>query len=610
MVLVEQKLDTISAEPEKKEPRILAPIYQELLAVAPKDPDFENGKEGIRFPSNENRETYLQMANYLKERFAGMETKEEKLEYLGMVAFTGGKFEKGTETPTPDKRMGARFNETPEKDVEVPYKFHLSTTVVPNILYEIAVADMGGYQVRINQSPSHLHPAVNANQENAVKMVSWLGKVSALELRLPTEDEWDFATAVISDGREFIYGKNEPVKGSAKTFDPEEYHTISVDQQLAANSIGIVMGGNVWEMTTPDLEIDFKRIPSNNTTLVDGYSYAAKGGGFQHCSLGPRRGPRMMCDPLLRSPSLGFRLALSETREENPYAGWRKRTIPQSGHVLYKEMSFPESALQVVQTNQTQGLSFILNGEVVNVRPDNLIDPKPPARSIGLTNGKATLYQTEHLLAALNGLGIWNARAIIDGGNAPPADYSAEGFVKRLQERGLYPGACGLVEITEEVKLENGSSYCILKPGSPRFDVEIDFTNPFIGKQNASFDPIRDDFASEIAPARTFRETVVDEEEWSHQRQDRLVGLPPFERLNESPLLVATPEGWQTPLRFANEPARHKLLDTMGDLALLGLPIKGHISFYKPGHSFNLKVVREIHNMLRSGDSRVRLTSL
>lgn len=590
--------------------QILAPIYQELLFFAPENPDFTKGSTGIQTPTPENKSTYIQMADYLKERFAKMASKEEKLEYLGMVPFSGGEFERGTDHPTPDKRMGARFNESPNTDTDVNYPFMLSKTLVPNIIYEVAVADMGGYQVRINQSPSHLHPAVNANQENAVKMIYWLGKVSGLDLRLPTESEWDFAAAVISNGREYVYGTDESVKGMAKTFDPQEYHSLPVDQQLAPNDIGTIMGGNVWEMTTPNLELDFNRIPSNNSTLVEGYFYAAKGGGFQHCSLGPRRAPRMMCDPLLRSPSLGFRLALSESQEENPHGGWRKRTLSQKGNVLYKEMSYPDSSIQLVQTNQTQGISFILNGELINLNAGNLLDPKPPARSIGLSNGKATIFQTEHLLAALNGLGIWNVRAIIDGANAPPADYSAENFVKRLLEGKLHAGAYGIIEITDEIKLDNGTSSCILKPGDPKFDVEIDFKNPFIGNQKATFNPLRDDFVSEIAPARTFRETIVDEVEWKHQREDRLVGLPPFEKLNESPLLVATQEGWQTPLRFPNEPARHKLLDVMGDLALLGLPMKAEMSFYKPGHGFNLKVVREIHNLLRSGDSRFKLTSI
>lgn len=611
MALREIETETIQAQPEIREGFVCPPIYQELLTMAPENCSFSDGREGIRTPSAENREIYLQMAGFLKERFGNFQTKVEKMAYLGMVDFQGGKFEKGTTTATPDKRMGARFNESPTTAAEVPYKFHLSSTVVPNILYEVAVADMGGYQVRINQSPTHLHPAVNANQENAARMVSWLGKISGLELRLPTEDEWDFAAATISGGHEYIYGTDEAVRGMAKTFDPEEYYTLPIDQQLNPDSTGIVMGGNVWEMTTPDLETDFKRIPSDDQTLVDGYSYMAKGGGFQHCSLGPRRAPRMSCDPLLRSPSLGFRFALSETREENPDGGWRKRTTPHLGHVLYKEMSYPESSLQVVQTKDTQGLSFVYNGQVLTLGPDSLTDPKPPARSVGLTNGKVTLYQTEHLLAALSGLGIWNAKAIVDGGNAPPADYSALEFVKRLQEAGLYEGSYGIIEVKDEIQIENGSSRCLIKPGDTEFGVEIDFSNPHIGRQTATFNPEFEDFATEIAAARTFRETLVDEEEWEYQRGTRLVGLPEYENLSKSPILVATKEaGWQTPLRFPNEPARHKLLDSIGDLALLGLPLKARISFYRPGHNFNLKVVRELQSMIQSGDSRLQLTSI
>jgi len=611
MAITELKpeLDGSSKEEEKLSP--LPPIYEELLALAPEDADFGDRGESVQMPSSENKDTYLHMAVYLKERFQDM-NEEEKLQYLGMLPIKKGAFQKGTDNPIPDRREGNRFEEAPARQVEVPYDYTVSSYVVPNILYEIGIADMGGYQVRVAQSPSHLHPAVNTTQGNSVTFLKWLSKVADMELRLPTEDEWEKASFEASDGKEFTYGSDSEIKGKVVTFDANAYHAEPIN---AANNLspinGMAQGGNVWEMATPSLEQDFLTIPPSDDGLIDGSYFFLKAGGFQHCNLGPRHATRMISDPLMRSTSTGFRMAHSESLEQNDKGGWRKKTETYVGNSIFKETGYSRPSVQIVQSRNVNGLSFINNGSRIDVKPESIASVQLPVRANGLEHWSKRLYiyQTEHILAALSGKGIWDAQILLNGGNALPAgDFSATKFVEMINNAKLRPGTDRELVVKDEISFEYNGSGCTIKPGKTNFKVSVNFpNNPFIGKQDASFNPAADDFDTQIAPARTFIRGLTDEEAWADVRRIAMNGLPDFENIKSSPILVATENGWNMDLRFPNEPARHKLLDVMGDLALLGYPIKGEISIDKPGHEFNLQLAKELAKMVQEGDTRVEM---
>lgn len=592
----------------------LAPFYLDLLEMAFPNPDFSTGLAAIKVPSTDEEKRSLEaMVVFLKEKFAGLKTQEEKAAYLGLTFIQPGSYTRGTDSPTPDRRAGARYQNSPAHKNEVPYGFFIGQTVVPNIVYELAAHDMGGFQMRTATSPTHLHPAINSTQGNAVTALNWLSKISGLSLRLPTEQEWELTASTVSGGTEYIHGQAKEV-GKTHTFDAGDYQTHLVHDGLYPKGPnGVLMGGNVWEMTTPSLETDFIRFPSDDQMIWGGTVYHAKGGGFQHCSYAPRIAELMTVDVITRASSLGFRMAASESRESNPFGGWREKTRSFNGEVLHaNKFEVSDSSLHFVQSLNTKGLSFLVNGSRLAVDVHNAIEVERPHRSTELANDLTKVSQIEHVLGALAGLNIWNAMAIIDGASAPPVgDYSFLEFVKMLQEKDFFAGPSKFLEITERLVFEKDGSTCVIEPGEANFHVTIDFaSNPLIGVQEASFDPNRDDFVQEIAPARTFIRSEVDEEAWEDIRKLALANLPPFAEIANSPILVAANGAWASALRFANEPARHKLGDLIGDLALLNMPIQAKIDVTKPGHEFNVFVAKELQKMIDAGDSRLKVVDI
>lgn len=232
------------------------------------------------------------------------------------------------------------------------------------------------------------------------------------------------------------------------------------------------------------------------------------------------------------------------------------------------------------------------------VRIDLPQSPPIPARvasvisttlSTELGNGEAKVRTVEHLLAALTGLGIADARIEIDGPEVPLLDGSAKIWAEAIASRGLCPAPdCPLAAVlTHPIWVQQGDSFVAALPApKPRFTYGIDFEVPAIGNQWQSweFDPAS--FLSEIAPARTFG--------LMHQiDQLREMGLIKGGSLDNA--LVCAQEGWiNPPLRFANEPARHKLLDLVGDMSLLGHLPSAHYLAYKASHHLHIQLAQKI----------------
>lgn len=203
--------------------------------------------------------------------------------------------------------------------------------------------------------------------------------------------------------------------------------------------------------------------------------------------------------------------------------------------------------------------------------------------STELGQGEARVRTVEHLLAALAGLGISNARIEIDGPEVPLLDGSALEWVRSIAAVGRVEQAApqAILAIESPLWVREGDMFVMAMP-HPGFKLSygIDFEHPAIGQQWFSFDGDADSwadrFAEEIAPARTFG--------FAHQvEQLRQLGLIKGGSLDNA--LVCGPDGWvNPPLRFANEPVRHKLLDLIGDLSLLGAIPQAHILAYKASH--------------------------
>ncbi len=209
--------------------------------------------------------------------------------------------------------------------------------------------------------------------------------------------------------------------------------------------------------------------------------------------------------------------------------------------------------------------------------------------STELVQDGAQVRTVEHLLAALVGSGIDCARIELDGPEVPLLDGSARDWVTAIAQAGCTPlgDAPPPRRVTEPITVQAGEAFALALPAlEPRFTYGIDFPYPAIGKQWHSWSPAQEAFATEIAPARTFG--FADQIE-----QLRQAGLIAGGSLENA--LVCDDRDWlNPPLRFANEPVRHKLLDLVGDLSLLGRWPQAHIVAYKASHRLHVQLAAAI----------------
>lgn len=209
--------------------------------------------------------------------------------------------------------------------------------------------------------------------------------------------------------------------------------------------------------------------------------------------------------------------------------------------------------------------------------------------STELAAGSATVRTVEHLLAALSGMGVDNARIEIDGAEVPLLDGSAQDWVEAISWAGVVPQAADrpLWNLLQPVWLQVGDAFVAALPATElRFTYGIDFALPAIGNQWYSWSPRQESFAAAVAPARTFG--------LAHQlEQLRQGGLIKGGSLENA--LVCDDSGWiNPPLRFSNEPVRHKLLDLVGDLSLLGNFPRAHVLAYKASHQLHTQLTQQL----------------
>ncbi|CAN5582673.1 UDP-3-O-acyl-N-acetylglucosamine deacetylase [soil metagenome] len=200
------------------------------------------------------------------------------------------------------------------------------------------------------------------------------------------------------------------------------------------------------------------------------------------------------------------------------------------------------------------------------------------------------LSTVEHILSALRGAGVDNCFIEVDSIEMPIMDGSAEMFLELIEKAEIteQDAPRRFLQIKEKIKIKQGDRKMSVAP-SDKYEIEclIDFPHPFIKQQTYHFELKNGSYGREIASARTFGFTT----EIEMLRQANLALGGSLENA-----IVLTPDGMlnENPLRFTDEFVRHKILDIVGDFALLGMPILGKITAAKSGHSVHASMMSKL----------------
>lgn len=254
---------------------------------------------------------------------------------------------------------------------------------------------------------------------------------------------------------------------------------------------------------------------------------------------------------------------------------------------------------------------------IVKADADFVVDT---SRGTTLEHDGARVSTVEHLLAALVGLGIDNVLIELDGPEIPIMDGSSREFIDAIEREGVVEQEAHRVVYTLDQNIhfyDPVKNVDMLAVPAPEYQITtmIDFNSPVLGTQHAVLKNMRD-FKKEIAPCRTF--CFLHELEYLLDNNlikggdvsnaivvvDKVVSEKELERLahvfNKQKIEVKQ-EGIlnNIQLHYSNEPARHKLLDVVGDLALIGYPINAHIFASRPGHATNVEFAKKIKQYIK-----------
>ena len=227
-----------------------------------------------------------------------------------------------------------------------------------------------------------------------------------------------------------------------------------------------------------------------------------------------------------------------------------------------------------------------LDGAEIPARQENL---RRSNLATTLANGDATIGTVEHVLSAAAGLGIANLIVEVEGEEVPILDGSAAPFIYLMHEAGIrvQKAPRKFIKILEPLRIEEEDKFVAVYP-SDRFKISytIDFEHPLIGEQRQTFVVTPRCFAEQIAPARTFG--FLREVEALRRKGLALGGSM------ENAVVIGDNSILNNQLRFEDEFVRHKILDAIGDLMLLGAPLLGHVVAYRAGHSLHAGLVETI----------------
>ncbi len=243
------------------------------------------------------------------------------------------------------------------------------------------------------------------------------------------------------------------------------------------------------------------------------------------------------------------------------------------------------------------------------------------ARSTTISEGEVSVGTIEHLLSALTGMGVDNARVEIDNAEVPILDGSAKPYIDAMWKDGFVSQDAPrrYVELKEpiEIRREDTGAFLKIEPAEkPSYELTIDFDSKVLGIQKAKWNP-EVVYAEQIGICRTFvffheieylfknnlvkggdldNAIVIVEHPVSDEQIEHM------SKLFNVPKLKISDKGYLTniELRFSNECARHKMLDLIGDLRLAGGFLKAKVTAYKSGHSINTTAAKQIRSLLKT----------
>jgi len=268
---------------------------------------------------------------------------------------------------------------------------------------------------------------------------------------------------------------------------------------------------------------------------------------------------------------------------------FRQRTLKQRATMSGTGLHSGECVrLTLAPAPVDSGVIFVRDGVEIPALSEFVVDT---TMNTSLGRGRVRIGTVEHLMAALAGCGIDNARIEVEGPEIPIADGSSDPFVALIREAGVHEqrAARRYLMVRKAVTASDGDKLARLSPARGRFNVSytIDFRHPLISDQHLKLEVTEKSFQKEIARARTF----------GFKRDvERLhtAGLALGGSLENAVVVddfnILNPEG----LRYPDEFVRHKILDALGDLSLIGVPVIGNFTAVKSGHALNQQLVRKI----------------
>ena len=255
---------------------------------------------------------------------------------------------------------------------------------------------------------------------------------------------------------------------------------------------------------------------------------------------------------------------------------------------------------------------------IIDAVAENVVDT---SRGTVVGKGSVRCSTIEHGMAALYAMGIDNCLIQVNGPEFPILDGSAKAYVEAIERVGTVEQEAEkdfyVIKKKVEFSDENGSCITLLPDEEFSITSMINFNSRFLGAQFATLDDM-ENFGAEIASARTFvfvREIqpllsyglikggdldnaiVIYDQEMPQAELDQMADALGVAHRNATELCYMQTQ----PLRWENEPARHKLLDIIGDMALIGRPIKGRIIATRPGHTINNKFARQVRKEITKG---------
>ncbi len=215
-------------------------------------------------------------------------------------------------------------------------------------------------------------------------------------------------------------------------------------------------------------------------------------------------------------------------------------------------------------------------------------------RRTTISKGEAEVETIEHLMAAIGGLGIDNLEIEINGSEVPSADGSSKPFVDLLSDAGVVEQDTDREEysISKTVNIQEGGASITVIPNGRSMEISfsLNYDHPVIGAQHYTSEINEETFSEQIAPARTF--CLEDEVDYFLDR-----GLGQGASYDNT--LVVGDEGVvENELRFQDEFVRHKILDLVGDITLLGTKLNAHYVAVRSGHEINLQLVKKLNRVL------------